>query len=193
MSRAREIGTDAPLLAWGEALRAAKARRARQRRWLAGLGFGAGVMLASAALPPTPRLVWNATASAPIGLYWVVSRAPIVVGDTVVARLPDAARRLAARRHYLPANIPLVKRVAADSGQEICAIGAQIFIDGAPVARRRAVDGHGRAMPGWQGCQRLHGGEVLLLNPDPASFDGRYFGGSEASDIIGKATLLWRR
>ena len=37
------------------------------------------------------------------------------------------------------------------------------------------------------------GGAVLLLNPAPDSFDGRYFGVTQGRDIIGKARLLWPR
>jgi len=33
----------------------------------------------------------------------------------------------------------------------------------------------------------------LLMARSPASFDGRYFGPTSRSDIVGKATLLWAR
>jgi type IV secretory pathway protease TraF len=37
-------------------------------------------------------------------------------------------------------------------------------------------------------------GELFLLTGESSdSFDGRYFGVSKQSDIIGKATLLWAR
>jgi type IV secretory pathway protease TraF len=49
-------------------------------------------------------------------------------------------------------------------------------------------------MPRWQGCIRLRSGQYFLLMTDsPASFDGRYFGISTASDIIGPAWLIWAR
>jgi len=156
-------------------------------------GLGLGLVIGSALLPPAPRLVWNASASAPIGLYLVAPAADPKLGDMVIARLPERFRRLAAVRHYLPLGVPLVKRVAAQSGQRVCAAGPDILIDGKQVATRRAVDGRGRAMPAWRGCVRLHGGELFLLNPDPASFDGRYFGVTERDDVIGTARLLWRR
>src|SRR3546814_4504188 len=72
----------------------------------------AGTLIA----PPRPRFVWNASASAPVGIYAVGDAAPLARGDMVIARVPDEYRMLAARRHYLPANVPLVKRVAAASG-----------------------------------------------------------------------------
>jgi type IV secretory pathway protease TraF len=48
-------------------------------------------------------------------------------------------------------------------------------------------------MPFWLGCMRLRGEQRFLLMDAPDSFDGRYFGVTEGSDIIGKAELLWAR
>src|SRR5690606_17529782 len=77
---------------------------------LAGLGLAA---LGFAVLAePAPRLIWNPSASVPIGLYWVDHAVP-TRGDLVLADLPPDARRLAADRSYLPVGVPLVKRVAA--------------------------------------------------------------------------------
>ncbi|MGN6620569.1 MAG: S26 family signal peptidase [Sphingomonas sp.] len=193
MSRRQESPSDAPLLAWGEALRTLKRHRARRLRRMTLGGLALGLVIGSAILPPAPRLVWNATASALIGLYLVAPGATPVPGDMVIARPPERFHRFAAARHYLPLDVPLVKRVAARSGQRVCAAGPHILIDGQVVATRRAVDGRGRRMPAWQGCYRLRDGELFLLNPDPASFDGRYFGVTERGDVIGTARLLWRR
>src|SRR3546814_4149287 len=73
----------------------------------------------------------------------------------VIARLPDTVRLFAARRHYLPANVPVVKRVAAASGDEVCAAGARIMVNGRLVARRLDRDGAGRPMPWRSGCATL--------------------------------------
>src|SRR3546814_13805309 len=109
------------------------------------------------AFPPAPRLVWNASASAPIGLYAVTPGAPVGPGDMVIARVPDPWRMLAARRHYIPANVPLVKHVAAAAGDEVCALGQEVFINGRLVAERRAVDAGDRPMPSWSGGVRQIG------------------------------------
>lgn len=154
--------------------------------------FTAGVV-ATIIRPPQPRLVWNASASAPIGLYLVAPGASPAVGGMVIAQVPERVRRLAARRHYIPAGTPLVKRVAAVAGDRACARGQRISINGRWVASRRAVDGAGRPMPWWNGCHTLGAGALLLLMDDPASFDGRYFGPTGAVDVLGRARLLWRR
>lgn len=193
MSRARSSKDEAPLFAWGEALRADKARRARRDRRAAVLGLGLGLVVGAALLPPAPRLVWNVSPSAPVGLYAVSPGVAAKPGDMVVVRVPDRFRRLAAERRYLPMNVPLVKRVAAQAGDEVCALGPKIFVNGRRTAERRFADGQGRAMPTWSGCIRLHGRQLFLLMDNPASFDGRYFGATGERDIIGKARLLWRR
>ena len=183
-----------PLFAWLEVRRAAHVRRLRLRRRAALIGVGIASLGLMIALPPVPRLVWNASASAPVGLYAVSPGAALQRGDMVIAWLPAQARQLAARRHYLPSNVPLVKRVVGMAGDRICAVDRVVTLNGRPVAIRRAADAEGRDLPAWQGCIRLRPGMVVLLMTEtPNSFDGRYFGATLAQDIIGKATPLWLR
>ena len=175
------------------ALRPTRRRRGRHRPRvplaLAGLGLAA---LGFAALAePAPRLVWNASASAPVGLYWVSEAAP-ARGDLVLAALPPDPRRLAADRGYLPDGVPLVKRLAAGPGDVVCAAGDRVFVNGRHVARRREHDSLGRALPHWTGCHRLAAGEVfLLMTGVSGSFDGRYFGPVRGERILGRLVPLW--
>lgn len=144
--------------------------------------------------PPRPVLVWNASASSRIGLYALSSPGRLRAGDMTVAWAPAFARRLAAARHYLPANVPLVKRVAAVAGDRVCARGRTIFVNGRAVALRRVRDPSGRPMPWWSGCHGLRTDELFLLSPGaPDAFDGRYFGLTRAGAVIGKARFLWPR
>lgn len=144
--------------------------------------------------PPRPVLLWNASPSSPVGLYAVTPAGRIGAGDMVIAWAPAPARRLAAARHYLPANVPLVKRVAAAPGDRVCAKRGTIFVNGRPSALRRARDPSGRRMPWWAGCHMLRPGELFLLSPNaPEAFDGRYFGMTRRTEIAGKAKLLWHR
>lgn len=173
----------------------------RFSRWCVGRAAGATTLVlltiglvATVASPPAPLFVWNASASAPMGLYLVRRSAMPNQGDYVVARLPQPMRDLAARRRYLPANVPLVKRVAAREGDQVCAQGEIITIGGRPVARRLTFDGAGRPMPRWSGCLTLRRAEFfLLMTQSRRSFDGRYFGATGADQIVGRATLLWAR
>ena len=141
-----------------------------------------------------PVLLWNASPSSPVGLYRVrYSRTP-GPGDTAIAWPPRAVRRLAARRHYLPAGVPLVKKVAAAAGARVCASGPTILVNGRPAALRRSHDRAGRPLPWWSGCRALGKGDLFLLSPGVSeAFDGRYFGITRPADVIGEGELLWKR
>lgn len=194
MTKRDARGGDTPLLDWGDELRARKQWRRRLGRRIAVAGVGISLLGLTIAFPPFPRLVWNASASAPIGLYSVTPNASIETGDMVIARVPDPWRLLAAKRRYLPANVPLVKHVAAAAGDEVCALGQEVFVNGRWLAGRHLTDGQHRPMPWWTGCVRLRGRQLfLLMAQSPASFDGRYFGITEGDQVIGKARLLWAR
>lgn len=185
---------DLPLFAWGEALRAARRRRRKLTRRAAAIALGCSCVLATAIVPPRPQLVWNASASAPVGLYRVTPGVLLDRGDMVIARVPLSVRALAARRHYIPANVPLVKRVAGVPGDRVCAIGPTVTVNGRALATRRANDRLGRPLPWWTGCRTLRDGALfLLMVGTPDSFDGRYFGPTDAADVVGKATALWVR
>lgn len=178
----------------GEELRRIIARRRARRRRLALaalIGCAAVPLTASIMWEPPVLFVWNATASAPVGLYRLRAQEPARRGDMVIAWTPAPARELAARRHYLPANVPLVKHLAAAAGDRVCAAGRTISINGRPVAVRQAYDAAGRPMPWWMGCRKLRENEYFLLMDSASSFDGRYFGVSRNGDVLGLAELLW--
>lgn len=152
--------------------------------------------LAGFAIPlltsPIPRLVYNASASAPLGFYAVTRADAISRGDLVLARLPDAARRLAADRGYLPPDVPVVKHVGAISGDIVCADSGIVVINDRVAARTLLMDRQGRSLPAWHGCRPLAEAEIFLLNDGvSASFDGRYFGPIKSSAVIGRLKPLW--
>lgn len=151
-----------------------------------------GALFAPVLVGPTPRLVWNASASVPIGLYAARSPDGVRTGDLVAAHAPPAVARLMASRGYLPASLPMLKHVAATAGDTVCRSGARVSIDGSPVALAHAHDRAGRLLPVWSGCRTLRQAEVFLLNPaSPGSFDGRYFGPIPARSITAILTPLW--
>lgn len=139
-----------------------------------------------------PLLIYNASASAPLGFYRLVPGAPPERGDLVLAHLPQSAARLAAERRYLPSSVPAVKHVAALAGDSVCENSGIVSINDHVVARALSVDRRERTLPTWQGCRSLVSGEAFLLMPDaPASFDSRYFGPIPTTSIIGRLVPLW--
>jgi type IV secretory pathway protease TraF len=131
-----------------------------------------------------PALVWNASASAPIGLYQLQDR-PWTRGDRVAVR-PDAALALDLdRRHVLPEGRLLLKRVAAINGDTVCRRGPAVTINGETAALARDLGRSGDPLPVWDGCRTLASNEVFLLGDTAMSYDGRYFGVTRAGAVLG--------
>jgi conjugative transfer signal peptidase TraF len=154
---------------------------------------GVALLLISAA-GVHPLIVWNATASAPLGFYRVLSarQVPLRTGELVLVLLGAQDANLYASRAYLPLGIPLLKRVAATAGQLVCEQSGRVSIDGRHVADALPVDGRGRPLIPWQGCRRLQDGEVFLLMTEVStSLDGRYFGPTPIRSVFGRAVPLW--
>jgi conjugative transfer signal peptidase TraF len=140
----------------------------------------------------TPRFMWNASASTPVGLYSLHPADQLQVGDLVADRPPPSVSRFMAVRHYLPQDVPLLKYVGALPGQTVCRQGLLVSVDGSHVATALTRDHARRPLPVWQGCRLLKPGEIFLLNPAaPDSFDGRYFGVLPLNTITARAEPLW--
>ena len=78
-----------------------------------------GVVLTSVpvAFDWPPVLIWNASASVPVGLYYVQPEEHLAVADLVVVTPPEPVAQLLAERDYLPRRVPLLKHVLALPGQ----------------------------------------------------------------------------
>jgi conjugative transfer signal peptidase TraF len=153
--------------------------------------MAAGALFAVALLhEKTPWLVWNASPSVPRGLYRI-DPGSVRRSDLVLIRLPADVAELADRRNYLPKSTYLIKFVSAVAGDQVCRRGDRIFVRGVLAARALARDSLGRSMPSWQGCRQLASGDLFLLADNQQSFDSRYFGVVSASDVVGRAVLLW--
>ena len=175
--------------------------RLRARIVLAALSAcGLAALAWASFVHPLPRLIYNPSDSVAVGWYRIdpldhrtgsLPR-PLSVGSIVLTRLPAGAAALAAQRGYLPARVPLLKRVGAVAPQHVCIVAGQVRIDGVPSAAVLPADRLGRALPSLQLCRRLEPGELLLLSvTNPASFDSRYFGPVSASAVIGVAHPVW--
>jgi conjugative transfer signal peptidase TraF len=137
---------------------------------------------------PPKALIWNASASAPIGLYLVQSADDLAVTDLVAVRAPPLIAEFMADRGYLPIGVPMMKRILALPGEIVCREGLDIIAYGATIGRARERDQAGRKMPVWQGCRRIGDDEFFLMNFDvPDSVDGRYFGPFRRGSVIGRA------
>jgi conjugative transfer signal peptidase TraF len=138
------------------------------------------------------RLIWNASASVPLGLYRIDPSPAMRVGDMVAVRPSPTLARFMAERRYVEANVPLLKPIAAMHGATICRLGLSVTINGRTAVAALARDHFGRPLPAWSGCYRLRPDQLFLIAPaHPDSFDGRYFGPVSQVQILGSATPLW--
>ncbi|KRU93125.1 conjugal transfer protein [Pseudomonas aeruginosa] len=175
--------------------------RLRARLVLAGLSAcGLAALAWASFVHPLPRLIYNPSDSVAVGWYRVnpLGRRPgslprpLPVGSIVLTTLPPDAAALAAQRGYLPARVPLLKRVGAVAPQTVCVFDALVWIDGVLVAAVLPADRLGRPLPSWRQCRQLRSGELFLLSmTNPASFDSRYFGPVNAGAVIGVAHPVW--
>ena len=164
------------------------ARRPFRLSLRVGAGAAALAALAGAGLWQSDVVLYNATPSMPVGFYLRTS-GPIERGAIVTVRARDVAARYAAERHFTDEGDRFLKRVAGAAGEEVCAAGAAVTLNGEQVAERQARDSAGRQLPTWEGCVTLGAGEVFLLGDAPDSFDGRYWGPTPVERIEG----VWRR
>jgi conjugative transfer signal peptidase TraF len=157
--------------------------------YVAALGATASVFL-----HPLPRLIWNASASVPIGLYAIHPARTLDVTELVVVHPPNDLARFLSERRYLPEGVPMLKRVLALPGQTVCRDQRTITVDGVAMGQALERDTHGRPLPTWHGCQRIPEGQVFLMNwQSEVSLDGRYFGLLSRTTIVGRADPLWTR
>jgi len=164
----------------------------RRRSIFAAMLAGLGLIAAPALLDHPPWLIWNASASVPMGLYRVDETGGIATGDLVAVAPPDELAAFLAERGYLPHGVPILKHVVALAGSVVCREGETVSVDGRPMAIALLRDRRDRPLPAWAGCRMLGAGEVFLLNPDaPESLDGRYFGPVPVGAIVARLAPLW--
>ncbi|MDQ0513543.1 S26 family signal peptidase [Ancylobacter amanitiformis] len=152
----------------------------------------ASVGVALAATVPTPlKLIWNASASVPIGLYSLEPADHLEITDLVAVMPPRPLAAFLIARGYLGEGTPLLKRVMGLPGQEVCRLGEAITVDGVPLGEALPRDRMGRDLPVWRGCRGIAAGELFLMNPDVGdSLDGRYLGPISDGTVIGRAMPL---
>jgi conjugative transfer signal peptidase TraF len=157
-----------------------------------------GMALAALLIPvvdhPAPKLIWNASASVPVGLYRLERDSAPAVGELVAVRPSPALARYMDARRYVEAGVLLVKPIAAANGATVCRRVLSVTIDGHAVATALPRDRLGRSLPVWSGCRRLAADDLFLVAPAHTdSFDSRYFGPVERRQVVGRAVPLWTR
>jgi len=149
-----------------------------------------GALILAPFLSHQKRLIWNRTASAPIGLYWVKD-GPVSYDRWAVLSPKSDAGEWAEDNGFIGEDWPLLKAIEGLPGDEICRDNQAILINGDVRAIALEQDHMRRDLPVWSGCRTLSVGEIFLLNIHPKSLDGRYFGVTKLEDVDGIAVLLF--
>ena len=154
--------------------------------------FAAMGVAVAAFIPTSTKLIWNATASAPIGFYTIAPADQLEVPELVVVMPPEPLADFMVERGYVGRGVPLLKRVLGLPGQRVCRIRYLITVDGIEMGEALDRDRLGRPLPVWHGCRVVAEDELFLMNWEVRdSLDGRYFGPLPASAVIGRAIPLF--
>jgi type IV secretory pathway protease TraF len=76
------------------------------------------------------KLIWNASASMPIGLYSVQPLDGIEIADLAVVAPHEPVACFLEDGGYIPRGVPLMKQVLALPGQRVCRKNFLITVDG---------------------------------------------------------------
>lgn len=141
---------------------------------------------------PSPLYIWNSSDSVPVGLYRLRPAGDYYVTQLLAVRPPEPLATFLDLNGYLPTGVPMLKRVLALPGQTVCRNGGTILVDGIEMGEAQQRDGRGRPLPVWQACDVVGDGELFLMNWQSAvSLDGRYFGLTPSTTVIGQAQPVW--
>jgi conjugative transfer signal peptidase TraF len=136
----------------------------------------------------------NATHSIPLGLYWLTDR-PIEKGEYVIFCPPkndvfdEAKRRGYFKAGFCPGEYRyLMKKVLAVKHDKVSVTDEGVHVNGEllPFSAPLKADSAGRALPLLRAEYELAETELLLMTDvSQKSFDSRYFGPIQRSQILG--------
>ena len=145
----------------------------------------------------------NTTRSIPVGLYWASSN-PVEKGAYVllcpppVEAIAEAKRRGYLTTGFCPGKLGyMMKKILAAKDDAVAITDEGVTVNGAmlPLSAPMVMDKYGRPLPRYQSnSYTLGNSEVLLMSDVSAtSFDGRYFGPINRSQIktVIRPVITW--
>jgi len=161
---------------------------------LTGGAIAAGVCLFGDWLPIGLGYCLNITPSEPVGIYRLVPGGA-ERGTLILLQQPHDPAASVLRR-YVPANLPLIKRVAAISGDVVQAGAHGVYVNGRfwPDSVPLTHDQEGRSLRPYPfGTYRIRAGRLWVLSQHPRGIDSRYFGPVASSSVISQVVpvVVW--
>ena len=158
---------------------------------LTGGAIAAGVCLFGDWLPLGLGYCLNITPSEPVGIYRLVPGGA-ERGTLILLQQPhDPAASVL--RPYVPANLPLIKRVAAIPSDVVRIDSDGVYVNGVrwPDSVPLLHDDEGRALHPYPfGVYRVPAGQLWVMSNHPRGLDSRYFGPVPASSVISRLAPL---
>ncbi len=151
------------------------------------------VALAALSIPAAPVMLLNWSASEPAGIYVRVDET-VAPGQLIAFRTPASAFPYADQEMAYLHSRPILKTIAAGTGDAVCTRGGQLRINGRFMAGIAGKDRQRRALPRWVDCRILAADEVFVFSDrTPNSFDSRYYGPIRRSAVLGVYRPLFGR
>lgn len=167
----------------------------KRKRVVLGLCFGwmfmlMGLISMESRLPQL--LVYNTTASVPVGWYLLLPPQDVSRDDMVVFTVPEDIEKLAVERGWLPKGTKMLKRVGGLAGDMYGVNKSrQFYVNGVYIEQASLVDGKGQQMPDRSsGIHMVEDDCFLPVGDNSHSFDGRYYGAVPLECIKNKAVLI---
>ncbi len=175
----------------------------KQRCWILriisaaiGCAILMGISVVGYRLPGALGYCLNLTPSEPVGIYRLVAGG-VDRGTLVWMKQPTGAA-VSVLHRYVPANIPLIKCVAAIPG-DIVRVGADgVRVNGMlwPDSAALARDAEGRSLQPYPfGNYRVAAGQLWIMSDNPRGIDSRYFGPVAETSVISRLVpvICWSR
>jgi conjugative transfer signal peptidase TraF len=151
------------------------------------------VFLAFILIPKKKYLFINTTSSLPVGIYYL-SNDIISLQKTVVFKKPSFLSKL--QRNWLIKDGVFIKKITAGPGDKVCAMNGTLFINDKEMGIIKTKDHNGENLPNNTNnmfCRTLIKGEFWTGTNHPNSFDSRYYGPINESDLkIVKPLILFQ-
>ena len=135
--------------------------------------------------------VLNLSPSMQKGIYLLKEIDELKKGDVVVLNIPSNIKEILYSRGYLPKNKKTDYILnALEKNNFVEVVHNKIYINGEFKGNIAEVDPKGRKLISFVKDGILKSGEVFLLGRGKNSFDSRYFGTVEKSEILKKTILI---
>ena len=94
-------------------------------------------------------------------------------------------------REWLPKNIPLLKKIVGVAGDFLCIKQQNVYINKKWIGKVYTTDGKGNALPIFSFCGKIPKDNYFMQGiANPHSFDSRYYGLIDQSQIMSKVVKL---